>query len=824
MSTVKRYKLLGFSFIVFFTFTSFAESIKWMDRVLPLPKEMSIIDSITVKTDDISYHLLTKKDVPLFKTVKYLLNSFTRGEDTQESKVDISLALLDETPKAVPDALYNRLQKLPNAEQAYAIVCEKGSPLKIILAANTPTGLLYAVRTLHQLVKPGENIDKSTLLEIPLVNIVDWPDIKQRGEWGVSGYSSWGWYSQWKLNMYKVTVSSRFKSANELPTFVLFSNLSDGDEFLPWSKELGYTLIPYIPHLGHLSNKEWAHISPPVYTAEHPRPSTSSYRGFCWSDKGIIEVLTDHMRRMVEVSESGDIEIWLTEGDNITCYCSGCKGENGYLLETKGIIKAYEKVKQEYPKTRLRLALSQGSRAVNDKIIELAKSHNIGITYYDGSLTYRVDREQMIFRELEDFARSGGLVDIVPIVTPCFHALFPANMAHLIQFRAQEFMDKRVTAATCYSQGGQFYYEFNMAAWAEYTWNAYGRSPYDFARAYATITGIAEPELFARWADKSGKVAWELATSGYMRSLGFAQYTWLPSIIKNTEPQRYNTIRVEKVMQDARDAVILAREAGAPLMLVESEFALAALKSIVLRTEIKELLRSVDNKRVVAEKLDELDICAHLMRADIYEWHRIAQEKKQLLQTAKGYIRPPFVFGMYPYRFLGWRGELQAHGLLRASDVERLTASLLGIPDTRGEFGPIEIGEWAEKDFKEGIAKIRVDISSFVPLSGGYYDLGLNMLEGARCNISKISLVVINTATGKENIIVSDDLARYVDIAEAATSFFDHLLIISGRNGEEKLFLEITLTGGKDSSGYITMRRVYPRNEFPQEKIDRLLH
>jgi len=58
-----------------------------------------------------------------------------------------------------------------------------------------------------------------------------------------------------------------------------------------------------------------------------------------------------------------------------------------------------------------------------------------------------------------------------------------------------------------------------VAAMAEYTWNSHGKTPEDFARAYATVTGQDDPRAFARWAVLAGEAGWALAESNLLLTL-----------------------------------------------------------------------------------------------------------------------------------------------------------------------------------------------------------------------------------------------------------------------------------------------------------------
>jgi len=86
------------------------------------------------------------------------------------------------TPKsnpAVSSALLDRLREVPNADQGYAISV---SVNEIVLAANEPIGVLYAARTLLQMIEPDGTV--------PEGRIIDWPERRYRGIFAESRWCS----------------------------------------------------------------------------------------------------------------------------------------------------------------------------------------------------------------------------------------------------------------------------------------------------------------------------------------------------------------------------------------------------------------------------------------------------------------------------------------------------------------------------------------------------------------------------------------------------------------------------------------------------------
>ena len=155
---------------------------------------------------------------------------------------------------------------------------------------------------------------------------------------------------------------------------------------------------------------------------------------------------------------------------------------------------------------------------MNDKILAAA-SPETKIIYYDGGRTYDSSHRPMIYPLLEDFARSGRWLGVYPQLTSSWRTVFPFTGPQFMRARMNEFVDKRLNAMIGYAAPSNRYYEFNVTAAAEWSWNSRGRSPRDFAEAYARWTGISHPERFGEWADLIGEVGWDLAGSRVVEGL-----------------------------------------------------------------------------------------------------------------------------------------------------------------------------------------------------------------------------------------------------------------------------------------------------------------
>ena len=62
---------------------------------------------------------------------------------------------------------------------------------------------------------------------------------------------------------------------------------------------------------------------------------------------------------------------------------------------------------------------------------------------------------------------------------------------------------------------GETHEHMNIDALAEWSWNQDGRDERQFALAWATRQGCAEPERLADWVERMGPVEWDVYDSGF---------------------------------------------------------------------------------------------------------------------------------------------------------------------------------------------------------------------------------------------------------------------------------------------------------------------
>jgi len=254
----------------------------------------------------------------------------------------------------------------------------------------------------------------------------------------------------------------------------------------------------------------------------------------CFSQPKAEEILADWLTCMARYPEVSDVMVWLGE-ENVSCHCPRCAAVNPFVLQTQVALRAWQAAKRVKPTLRLRILLTQGSYDSNAKVLAvvtdrkkgtvpicaqhpegrsgkwgLSPFSDVAVTYYDGNRTYDSSREPMIYPLLAKFAAEGGELGCVPQLTASYRVVCPWTAPQFIKARMTEFVDKRLRRFLGYATPSDRFYEFNVAAAAEWSWNAHGRSPREFAAAWAVHQGWADPEKFAQWTATLGPVGWDV--------------------------------------------------------------------------------------------------------------------------------------------------------------------------------------------------------------------------------------------------------------------------------------------------------------------------
>jgi hypothetical protein len=356
----------------------------------------------------------------------------------------------------------------------------------------------------------------------------------------------------------------------------------------------------------------------------------------------------------------------------------------------------------------LRLLLTQGSYASNDKVLA-AVPRQVGITYYDGGRTYDSSRQPMIYPLLEKYAAEGRWLGCYPQLIASWRIVAPWSGPQFIKARMSEFVDKRLQCLCGYATPSNRFYDFNVTAAAEWSWNAHGRSERDFALAWATRQGLADPEKAADWAVALGPVGWdvyggrplldwiyhgvaEILKTGKRPQLGSGNFLYFPT-----------KEHFDADLATCDRAMGLAKGLRSPALIAETHVIrglVGTLQGLYLMAEATtagKKMTAADRQRA-ADALGLLDRASQEARGGLLAWGHA--------------VSPQFL----PCRFDDTVDCLD-RVMTEASDA----AIGLGIGDPARSYRVRRIGQWENDTFRTGPSQsVTWPVSTFITAPGQY--------------------------------------------------------------------------------------------------------
>ncbi len=630
------------------------ESDRWAMRAIPLPRQLHVRGSVKAAPADIELAPFQHAAAPV-NAARRIIERVARGTIPRPAgakpvAVRISLNLTgDEAVPPLSDEVA-RLRDLPNAGQAYAIACaETNGVLEIRLQANAPAGLLYAARTLAQMViAPGvQEITADAVLEIPVLTVLDWPDIAERGFWGnlAADPAFLEWMGEYKLNLAEIGANGagckRLVDAAGAGAIVYSRDLFD----LAVSNAI--EPVPFIPHFDSASFgiNSGLYQRYPEAEGRAANPLTKSTAAL--DNPGLRRVYADWVKAMAAIPGVRKIDAWLSEGANFDADTLARHPDTpGHVLETRLMLEAWEAARQVNSNLMLRVMLSQGSLDHYPAILA-AIPPEVGVLYYHGSWrpicpgTYSQTREKIIIPVLEQFAARGGWLGVVPTVANLNMNSF-WSCPQFVQYRLAEIQAKGLRNIMAFATPNLEVRDMNFTAMAEWAWNARGRSPREFARAWAFRRGFDQPELVADWVEALGPVNWDLAASGVpgarleraadsIRQRPAALFgAALFREIRDMEQVRDNLARCEQARR-------LAEEIGSEALTVETLYTQGYMQlihelGVLNNLPVNAAEFSGIQKRKAAESLQRLTAAALQITA-------AAQKERELLFGADSVMR-----------------------------------------------------------------------------------------------------------------------------------------------------------------------------------------
>ncbi len=544
-------------------------------------------------------------------------------------------------------------------------------------------------------------------------------------------------------------------------------------------------LVPVITHLDQL---------PPALFVRYPqlkavaseddkkacRNIGDDIQPVCWSQPKAEEILADWLACLAQYPQVSDVMVWLGE-EKVSCHCQRCAAVDPFVLQTQVALRAWQTAKRVKPTLRLRILLTQGSYESNAKVLAVVPPE-VAVTYYDGNRTYDSSREPMIYPLLAKFAAEGGALGCVPQLTASYRVVCPWTAPQFIKARMTEFVDRRLRRFLGYATPSDRFYEFNVAAAAEWSWNAYGRSEREFAAAWAAHQGLADPEKFADWTVTLGPVGWDVyggrvpyfwVTRGVWRMfeqgkpprLGSGVFTYFPTL-------KY----FDADLAACDRAMSLAKELSpAPAAMIEETRVIRGLvemlKGLYLIADVTTAGDKADDnqRKQAANALLLMDRASREVHSGLVAWGNAVAPK----------MMPPEGFSV---RFADTLDCLDKV-MIEASDA----VVALGIPDPGRPYRVRQIGGWATDDFKTGPAQQKTWEVGRVVSGPGRYEVTFQYEGGwYGAKITRVRLIAGPAGDASRQT----ELAR--DEHEGTTG--DQLIGIAGRRQHTPQYAVYTLT------------------------------
>jgi len=570
-----------------------AEAKQWLNHVIPLPKQIEIRNKQVLPPAGIAVQCRKDAGAVEQNAARELEDWFKArtGMTPTGSVFTILLGVLDAQGNlaGMPVADADKLKGLPNKDQAYII--QPAGENRLLLAALNEKGVYYAVQTLRQLLAPATSKDQ---VEIPLVSVLDWPDIAERGLW--NSLSEEIVYELAALKLNYARLAARVNVASNKHTASIPKK-----ELMIKGRLRAVNYVPNITHLNFLHRTGLFKVYPGLegkgasafagqYQAHggaakaHPVP--------CASNPLLVKILADWMRA---IAAEGALECgcWLTERP-AQCGCAKCMAAGQFVQEARAFIAAWRETQKQYPFFTIRLFLSTTTDEKYDRImaelpagVKIERACAMGLERVHGE-----PRDRFVNALLDPYAAKGVWIASydVPIgvngkvETPEFK--LPESCVARVRDYVRQLAERKYSGAYGMLAFGHSdtICDFNITALAEYGWNVKGRSERDFAIAWATRRGYAHPGQAADWSDLAGPLEFDVYDSEFP-----VGYSWglAAKMIKERRPPklgegifRYYESReaFDKKLTEAEKALAIAGKLEKPDLAYETKILISYIK------------------------------------------------------------------------------------------------------------------------------------------------------------------------------------------------------------------------------------------------------
>lgn len=603
----------------------------WLLHVIPLPKQVTLDGAQTIPVAAVAVQVEGDADQPHVLAAKALAADLIQRAKVQHPPLParagfvIVVGVLDhgDHVAGIPaPAAGEKLRNLKNADQAYLI--ESTADRMLLVTGIDTKGVFYGVETLRRLVLSTLKGAGATMtVDLPHGRILDWPDLAERGEWGGSANRDLEWLARLKMNL----VESHCRS---LRVTDAGKGVADFDKsLLHRGAKCAVKVVPIITHLDQLQRTGLFRVFPQTLGKGDPSKWPGSVKPACFSRPETVRVLADWMVSLARDPEITDLNVWLSE-NHVSCQCEQCRKKGQFVLEARAVAEGYALAKKVHPKLGLRVLLTQGSHPDNDRVIATLP-RDIGITYYDGGRTYDSSREPMIYPLLERYVKDGGWLGCYPQLTASWRIVCPWSAPQFIHFRMNEFVTDGLQCLCGYATPDNRFYDFNVNAAAEWSWNAAGRDEREFALAYFTCKGVGDPQTAADWAVLLGPVGWDVYGSrvpynwffgaaaravrtGKVPGLGGGPYRYFPTE-KHLTDDLTVCARAAKLARNVGDAALVAET-----QVIEGYVKMLALLRRIGRTAGGKKKLTAEEKDTAAKLMAQLDAATNQTTRGLSAW------------------------------------------------------------------------------------------------------------------------------------------------------------------------------------------------------------
>lgn len=503
------------------------EEALWLRHLIPLPHEIKLHGKMIMNPSDVSIIVRENANDIERNAAAELENLFKSktGNVPNGKKFSIVIGIANRNGKlnGITVKNYERMKSLPNSDQAYIIQTYDDNIL--ILTALNGKGIYYAAVTLYQLLEPFMTSDKVT---IPLADVLDWPDIEERGLWNFTNPEEMiPWMSSMKLNYGKMVNTRIHKVERGKKNHVTINK-----ELMMNARLTAFNYMPFIIHFNFLhayglfrAYPELAGVGESALAGRYfAHKIGNEHRAPCTSQPLFTEILTEWM---MDIASQGadEISCWLSERP-VQCGCDKCTAVGQFVLEARACVNAWRETRKTYPNLIIRIFISTTTDEQYHKVIsELPPEVKL-----ERACANWIERVPHIPRDLlvnplfDYYAAQGRWIASYDVPLGAYgrvdtpEYMVPSSCAPRIRDFVTQIIDRKYKGAYGMLAWGNFIketYGFNISALAEWTWNKNGRTEKEFATAWATRTGYSHPEAVSEWSEIMGPIEFDVYDSEF---------------------------------------------------------------------------------------------------------------------------------------------------------------------------------------------------------------------------------------------------------------------------------------------------------------------